>query len=202
MQWIEHKAKEENLQKFTSHTEVRIINQPRISTNNKCKPLLVLDLDHTLLDFSARQLRDNAHSEHFIGSADDTVANNLKRPYMDEFLTWCYKYYDLVVWSQTSWKWLEIKLTELGMISHSGYKICFVLDKTSMFKIVSSKRDGRKVEHSVKPLQIIWSKFPHWNSTNTGKFYCRWCKSSTISVERETFLKLTPALFHAYSTSR
>jgi ubiquitin-like domain-containing CTD phosphatase 1 len=81
---------------------------------------------------------------------------------MDDFLTWAYKYYDLVVWSQTSWRWLEIKLTELGMISHPGYKICFVLDKTSMFKIVSCKRSGKKVEHSVKPLQIIWSKVSEW----------------------------------------
>lgn len=39
-----------------------------------------------------------------------------------------------------------------------------------MFKIVSSKRSGKKVEHSVKPLQIIWSKFPHWNSHNTGEW--------------------------------
>ena len=169
MQWIEHKAKEENLAKFTEHTEVHIINPPRLSADNKqCKPLLVLDLDHTLLDFSARTLQDNAHSEHTIGSANDTAANTLKRPYMDDFLTWVYKYYDLVVWSQTSWRWLEIKLTELGMITHPGYRISFVLDKTSMFKIVSSTKSGKKVEHSVKPLQIIWSKFPHWGSHNTG----------------------------------
>lgn len=168
--WIEHKAKEENLQKFTQHTQVHIINPPRISSTGKCKPLLVLDLDHTLLDFSAKSLTENGHSEHSIGSVDDHIANNLKRPHMDDFLTWTYKYYDLVVWSQTSWRWLEIKLTELGMISHPGYKICFVLDKTSMFKIVSSKRSGKKVEHSVKPLQIIWSKFPHWNSHNTGEW--------------------------------
>jgi ubiquitin-like domain-containing CTD phosphatase 1 len=53
----------------------------------------------------------------------------------------------------------EIKLTELGMISNPGYKICFVLDKTSMFKIVSSTKGREKwVEHSVKPLQIIWTR--------------------------------------------
>lgn len=102
-----------------------------------------------------------------IGSSDDAVANRLKRPYMDEFLTWTYKHYDLVVWSQTSWRWLEVKLTELGMLTHPGYKICFVLDKTSMFEIVSTNRSGKKVAHHVKPLQIIWSKFPQWNSHNT-----------------------------------
>lgn len=53
------------------------------------------------------------------------------------------------------------------MLTHPGYKICFVLDKTSMFQIVSTNRSGKKVTHHVKPLQIIWSKFPHWNSRNT-----------------------------------
>mmetsp|Transcript_17608 Transcript_17608/g.36727 ORF Transcript_17608/g.36727 Transcript_17608/m.36727 type:complete len:180 (-) Transcript_17608:122-661(-) len=78
-----------------------------------------------------------------------------------------YQYYDLVVWSQTSWRWLEVKLTELGMLTHPGYKFCFVLDKTSMFEIVSTSRSGRKVTHHVKPLQIIWTKFPQWGSHNT-----------------------------------
>lgn len=85
---------------------------------------------------------------------------------MDEFLTTAYKHYDLVVWSQTSWRWLETKLTELGMLTHPGYRFCFVLDKTSMFTIASTKRDGTKVVHHVKPLQIIWSKFPRWGSHN------------------------------------
>ena len=53
------------------------------------------------------------------------------------------------------------------MLTHPGYKICFVLDKTSMFQVVSTNRSGKKVTHHVKPLQIIWSKFPHWNSRNT-----------------------------------
>ena len=111
-QWIQHKAKEDNLQKFTEKTEVHIINPPRPN-----KPLLVLDLDHTLLDFSSKTLTENGESAMHIGSSNDAVANQLKRPYMDEFLTWSYKYYDLVVWSQTSWRWLEVKLTELGMVS-------------------------------------------------------------------------------------
>jgi len=165
-EWVQHKAKEDNLQRFTESTEVHIIHPPR-SHNNIHKPLLVLDLDHTLLDFSSKTLRDNASSATEIGQSDDTVANQLKRPYMDDFLTWTYKYYDLVVWSQTSWRWLEVKLTELGMLTHPGYKICFVLDKTSMFQVVSTNRSGKKVTHHVKPLQIIWSKFPHWNSHNT-----------------------------------
>jgi ubiquitin-like domain-containing CTD phosphatase 1 len=53
------------------------------------------------------------------------------------------------------------------MISHPGYKFAFVLDKSSMFKVTSSKRDGTSITHSVKPLQLIWTKFPQWGSWNT-----------------------------------
>jgi len=53
------------------------------------------------------------------------------------------------------------------MLTHPGYKVCFVLDKTSMFQIISTNRSGKKVTHHVKPLQIIWSKFAQWNNHNT-----------------------------------
>jgi ubiquitin-like domain-containing CTD phosphatase 1 len=37
-----------------------------------------------------------------------------------------------------------------------------------MFKVISTKLDGSKVQHHVKPLQIIWSKFPdRWGAHNT-----------------------------------
>lgn len=141
-------------------TQVNIMNPPRVG-----KPLLVLDLDHTLLDFSSKALqRDSSTRE--LGQG---LAARMKRPYMDEFLTKCYQHYDMVVWSQTSWRWLETKLVELGMLTHPGYKFCFVLDKTSMFAIQSTKRGGATVKHHVKPLQIIWSKFPDvWSSSNTA----------------------------------
>jgi len=133
------------------------MNEPR-----EKKPLLVLDLDHTLLDFSTRRLRDAITQR-----AGNEVVAQLKRPFMDEFLTVTYRHFDLVVWSQTSWRWLETKLTELGMLTHPGYKFCFVLDKTSMFSVTSTKRDGTQVKHQVKPLQIIWGKFPRWGPQNT-----------------------------------
>lgn len=47
------------------------------------------------------------------------------------------------------------------------YKFLFVLDKTSMFTIKSTKRDGSSLVHHVKPLQLIWTKFPQWGSHNT-----------------------------------
>lgn len=181
-EWVEHAAKDMNLKKVTDNTTIHIMNHPRPN-----KPLMVLDLDHTLLDFSSKRLlaaHETAGSEDGNGqgqgqgvSQATAVASasvnghmeamKMKRPYMDEFLTNSYRHYDLVVWSQTSWRWLETKLIELGMLTNPGYKFCFVLDKTSMFAITSTKRSGKKVKHYVKPLQIIWSKFPQWNTHNT-----------------------------------
>lgn len=37
-----------------------------------------------------------------------------------------------------------------------------------MFTVASTRRDRTKVVHHVKPLQIIWSKFPRWGSRNTA----------------------------------
>jgi ubiquitin-like domain-containing CTD phosphatase 1 len=170
-EWLAHVAKDANLKRFTEMTEIHVMNQPRPN-----KPLLVLDLDHTLLDFSRKKIEQASHadaladtSSHSIGSSTHSVIQQMKRPFMDEFLASTYKYYDLCVWSQTSWRWLETKLIELGMLTNPNYKFIFVLDKTSMFQIESTKRStGEKVKHHVKPLQIIWSKFPNnWGPANT-----------------------------------
>ncbi|CAM9501622.1 unnamed protein product [Ascophyllum nodosum] len=116
------------------------------------KALLVLDLDHTLVDFSSR------------GTTD---VEEMKRPYTDAFLTAVYAHYDLCIWSQTSWRWLELKLTEMGFLSNPNYRICTVLDKTSMFGVTSTRKNGEERRHQVKPLKIIWDKYPRWNSSNT-----------------------------------
>jgi len=53
------------------------------------------------------------------------------------------------------------------MLTHPSYKICFVLDKSSMFHVESTLRDGTEKRHQVKPLKIIWDKFSQWNENNT-----------------------------------
>ena len=151
--WHRSRRNAEKLATFTAKTEINWITPARPG-----KPLLVLDLDHALLDYSAHE---------------DVPPETFKRPGMDAFLSSVYREYDLVVWSQTSWRWLETKLTELGMLSNPEYKICFVLDKTSMFRITSSKpsKTGTKWEefrHYVKPLELIWAKCaPAWTAENT-----------------------------------
>ncbi|GAB5036580.1 had iiid h [Nannochloropsis oceanica] len=154
-EWRRSVQNSENLRKFTAKTQVHLINPPR-----QGKRLLVLDLDHTLLDFSSRE-------EVIDRLSMAEAASIMKRPHLDAFLAAVYPFYDLVAWSQTSWRWLEIKMVELGLLTHPAYRFCFVLDKTSMFHVESTKGNGSLFKHQVKPLQLIWTKFPHWNETNS-----------------------------------
>lgn len=118
------------------------------------KKLLVLDIDYTILDTKPL-------TSGILPPAE------CARPRLHEFLEAIYPYYDICIWSQTSWIWLETKLVELGMIgSNRIYQISFVLDKTCMFTVFT-ERDGKPWTHSVKALQIIWNKFPQYNATNT-----------------------------------
>lgn len=103
----------------------QIINPPR-----EGKKLLVLDLDYTLVD-----------TKPLISGSLPPL--ECARPYLHSFLQKVYQEYDLVVWSQTSWRWLESKLTELGMLGEQaerlGFKICCTLDRGSMFTIFGEK---------------------------------------------------------------
>ncbi|KAG8887594.1 hypothetical protein FRB98_009322 [Tulasnella sp. 332] len=120
------------------------------------KKLLVLDIDYTIVD--TIPLTSGA-----------LPPSECARPGLHDFMEAIYPYYDIVIWSQTSWIWLETKLVELGMVgSDRSYKIAFVLDKTSMFTVFSTPESNtRKQKHSVKALKIIWTRFPQFGPANT-----------------------------------
>ncbi|SCV68280.1 BQ2448_401 [Microbotryum intermedium] len=117
------------------------MNPPRAG-----KKLLVLDLDYCILD------------------------TDFARPYLHQFLGAISPFYDIVIWSQTSWRWLETKLVELDIIGESApgrYNIITTLDRTPMFSVYS-QREGKPYKHEVKALPILWAKFPnHYSSLNT-----------------------------------
>lgn len=149
LEFIANAENQEKLKKCIRTAEINTMNPPRTG-----KHLLVLDLDHTLLHLKDRF----AH----------------KRPHCIEFLRALYPYYDLCVWSQTKWIYIEQKLQDIGILGLSDtnpdFNITFILDRTAMFKIKSHRmtKDGKPVEHEVKPLELIWQKFPdHYNSKNT-----------------------------------
>jgi len=137
------------VQEATTKLELNIIHPLR-----EGKKLLVLDIDYTILDTKPL----------ISGSLPPAEC---ARPGLHEFLEAVYPYYDICIWSQTSWVWLAAKLGELGMIGAGRrYEISFVLDKTCMFTVFT-ERDNKPWTHSVKALQIIWNLLPQFNASNT-----------------------------------
>lgn len=124
---------------------IKMLNEPRPG-----KKLLVLDIDYTLFDHR---------------STAQTGAE-LMRPYLHEFLTSAYKDYEIVIWSATSMKWIEEKMKLLGVASHTNYKILFYLDCLAMISVHTPKYGLVQV----KPLGVIWGKFPQFTPANTIMF--------------------------------
>lgn len=145
------------LQQAIANTPVKmqLMNAPR-----EGKKLLVLDLDHTILDFK------NATQEG--GGQGFVDFNRMKRPGADAFLTSVYQHYDIVIWSQTSLRWLDIKLNELGFLRPDRpYKFLFVLTKECMFRVKQRNSRGKIKKKACKPLQLIWTKFSQYHSKNS-----------------------------------
>ncbi|KAK6186193.1 hypothetical protein SNE40_008280 [Patella caerulea] len=133
------------IEKRIKDYEIKILNEPR-----EGKKLLVLDIDYTLFDHR---------------SVAETP-NELMRPYLHEFLTTAYQYYDIVIWSATGMKWIETKMNGLGVSKHSDYKIAFYLDSDAMISVHTPKYGLI----DVKPLGVVWGKFKQWSAANTIMF--------------------------------
>lgn len=66
----------------------------------------------------------------------------LARPYLHEFMAAVYEHYDLVIWSATGMKWIEVKMRELGVSTHPGYKLTAFMDHKCMVTIQTAKYGG------------------------------------------------------------
>ncbi|RWR85317.1 ubiquitin-like domain-containing protein [Cinnamomum micranthum f. kanehirae] len=115
------------------------------------KKLLVLDIDYTLFDHRS--------------TAENPL--ELMRPYLHEFLSAVYAEYDIIIWSATSMKWVELKMGQLGVLDNPNYKITALLDHLAMITVQS---DTHRT-FDCKPLGLIWAQYPeYYNSKNTIMF--------------------------------
>eukprot|EP00850_Spirogloea_muscicola_P008781 SM000047S16920 [mRNA] locus=s47:790912:793248:- [translate_table: standard] len=127
------------LRRRIAQYQIKTINPPR-----EGKKLLVLDIDYTLFDH-----RSIAES-----------SLELMRPPS-------YAEYDIIIWSATSMKWVQVKMTELGVLSNPSYKITALMDHLAMITVHS----GSHGVFDCKPLGVIWGQFPeHYNAQNTIMF--------------------------------
>lgn len=93
---------------------------------------------------------------------------DLARPFLHEFFTAIYPHYDIVIWSATSMKWIEMKLKELRVSNHPDFKITLCMDYTAMLT-VAAPGHGRGV-FDCKPLQVLWERYPQYTPANTIMF--------------------------------
>jgi ubiquitin-like domain-containing CTD phosphatase 1 len=63
-------------------------------------------------------------------------------------------------------KWIIEKMKLLGVHANENYKIFFYIDYNAMISVHCPKRGVV----DVKPLGVIWSKFPQFSSKNTIMF--------------------------------
>ncbi|GBP35634.1 Ubiquitin-like domain-containing CTD phosphatase 1 [Eumeta japonica] len=133
------------ISKRVKEYKINMLNEPRPG-----KKLLVLDIDYTLFDH--RSVAETGYE--------------LMRPYLHEFLTTAYVEYDIVIWSATGMKWIEEKMKLLGVSTNTHYKIMFYLDYLAMITVHTAKYGTI----DVKPLGVIWGKFPQYSSKNTIMF--------------------------------
>ena len=113
---------------------IKILNEPRPG-----KKLLVLDVDGTLFD------------NWSVGER----GSDLMRPYLHEFLTNLYPHYDLMIWSATNMKWIEAKLSLLGVSNSAEYRFVCYLDSRALISVQTPERGLV----NTKPLGVIWGKF-------------------------------------------
>ena len=131
---------QDKLKKRVSSVDVKVLNAPR--EGKKC---LVLDIDYTLFD---------------LGSAAERP-EELGRPYLHHFLTSAYEHYDLVIWSATSMKWVEVKMQQLGVTNNPDYKITFMLDHKAMITVRTEKH-GKHVQSSCSTGYLVQgTRQPH-----------------------------------------
>ncbi|KAJ6635589.1 Ubiquitin-like domain-containing CTD phosphatase 1 [Pseudolycoriella hygida] len=141
-----------NAEVYLSKVNKRIKDYEVKQLNPPCpnKKLLVLDIDYTLFDHR---------------SVAETGLE-LMRPFLHEFLTSAYENYNIVIWSATGMMWIEEKMKLLGVTVNPNYKIWFYLDSRAMISVYIPE----KGVVDVKPLGVIWGKYPEYSSKNTIMF--------------------------------
>ncbi|KAL4857255.1 Ubiquitin-like domain-containing CTD phosphatase 1 [Chlorella vulgaris] len=134
---------QEKLRRRIQSCDVKVLNAPRPG-----KKLLVADIDYTIFDLNSSAERPD----------------ELARPYLHQFFAAAYADYDIVIWSATSMKWVEVKMRELGVSTHPDYKLAFMLDHRAMLTVQHPKYGL----FDCKPLAFLWAKFPeHYGPHNT-----------------------------------
>jgi TFIIF-interacting CTD phosphatase-like protein len=107
---------------------------------------LILDMDQTLID-------------------TDENYNIYKRPYLEEFLNFCFSYFESVsIWTASAKEWTDQVFNKV--LLNKNWKFRFVWCEKCNYKFnynISSSRDIKVI----KRLQKVWNEYKDMNYENT-----------------------------------
>jgi len=113
---------------------MKVLNAPRPGA--KC---LVLDIDYTLFDHRT--------------TAETPL--ELQRPFLHECLSSAYSSgFDIFIWSATNLSWIELKMMQLGVLTHAEYKVVGLIDSQAMITVETAKYGV----FNCKPLAYLWQQ--------------------------------------------
>ncbi|PSC72065.1 Ubiquitin-like domain-containing CTD phosphatase [Micractinium conductrix] len=143
---LEQPEVQEKLKRRIAAGNIKVLNPPRPG-----KKLAVFDIDYTIFDLNSAAERPD----------------ELLRPFVHQCFAAIYADYDIIIWSATSMKWVEVKMRELGVSVHPDYKVTAFIDHSCMLTVKHEKYGL----FDCKPLQVLWARFPeHYNEHNTIMF--------------------------------
>eukprot|EP00889_Picochlorum_renovo_P004679 jgi/Picre1/31709/NNA_007060.t1 len=126
-------------------------------------PVALMDRPEILAKLERRVLQANIKELH---PPRSERPRDLLRPHVELFLSRAYARWDIVIWSATSMKWIDVKLKELGLIDHPEFRITACMDYTAMVTVDNTGMTNKKV-FDCKPLHVLWKRYPQYTSSNT-----------------------------------
>lgn len=134
-------------------------NLKELSPPRRGKKCVVLDIDYTFFD---------------LGSTSERPTD-LLRPGTVEFFTHVYQNgFDIVIWSATSMKWIDVKLKELGLLDHpEKFKISVCMDYTAMVTVEAASAGiqwtskKKRTVFDCKPLHVLWERYKEFYTPAT-----------------------------------
>jgi TFIIF-interacting CTD phosphatase-like protein len=128
----------------------------KTATMKSNRPLIVLDLDQTLIDadFSCQA---KCRSSKKIRLADGSSILVCFRPHMKEFVNFCFKNFDVAVWTAADRDYAE------GVVN-----VVFGRNKNKLVFFWSREDCTYLNDGSLsKPLKNVWERFGSYDKTNT-----------------------------------
>ena len=117
------------------------------------KPLLVLDLDGTLVDTTRSGARAGAPSFQFTKGPTDTYDTRL-RPGLKEFLSTVQPHVDLAIWTAAPIEYADVMIAGIEQLLMPGFRasLCCIYSRANTTMSVSSDRSRMRVTKDLRSL--------------------------------------------------